>query len=374
MRHLVNTLLLSAGVLACLATKPVTAATAAIAAGDRPPTPPASGAKVLATVQGAEVTEAEVERAAAGALRPLQDKMRQVLDATLRTLVDNRVLDLESSRQGITREQLVAREVDAKAGVPTEAEVDAWFEQHRAQQAGKSREEAAPQIRQTLAQRRRQEAREALLVRLRTQYQVRNLLAEELAAAEEQAARTRRAELERPGFPAQGSPTSAVKIVLFSDFECPFCSRLEPTLHEIEKSYGDRVQLIFRQFPLPFHAHARLAAAASLCAADQGKFWEMHDLLFADQKKLDRPALDDRAAKLGLDGAAFARCLDQGRHDAEIQSDIAAGGSAGVTGTPTMIVNGHLLAGAVSYDDAARLVERELAAARAGAAARSGGR
>jgi protein-disulfide isomerase len=332
---------------------------------------PGSGAKIVATIQGSAVGEAELEQAAAAALRPLQKKMQQVLATALKNLIDTRLLDLESARLGITQQQLLAREVDAKATPPTDAEVAAEFEQHRAQ-AGASLEQAAPQIRRALTERRRQEALQALLAGLRARYQVQDLLAEEIAASEAVEARALRAELEKPGFPAKGPAAAPVKIVLFSDFECPFCSRVEPTLRELEKSYGDRLQLVFRQFPLPMHAHARKAAEASLCAADQGKFWEMHDLLFADQKNLELAALDARAAKLGLDGAAFDSCLDSGRHAAEIQADIAAGGRAGVAGTPTLFVNGHLVTGAMTYADAAKLVERELAAASgaAGAAAR----
>src|SRR4029078_9380855 len=118
------------------------------------------------------------------------------------------------------------------------------------------------------------------------------------------------AEIAKSDAPAFGPDASPVTIVEFSDFQCPFCSRAASVVTQLKGKYGDKVHFVFRQFPLSFHKQAHLAAEASLAAHAQGKFWEYHDKLFADQTKLDRPALEATAKSVGLDVNAFKKALD----------------------------------------------------------------
>jgi protein-disulfide isomerase len=168
--------------------------------------------------------------------------------------------------------------------------------------------------------------------------------------------------MDAEGFPAKGPAEAAVTIVEFSDFQCPYCSRVLPTLDRIQQSYGDKVRLVFRQFPLrSIHPQAQKAAEASLCAHDQQKFWEMHDAMFGDAKQLGIDQLKAKAASLGLDTEAFNECLDSSRHAEQVQGDVVAGSQAGVTGTPAMFVNGRFLSGAQPYEAIAKLIDEELA-------------
>jgi len=170
-----------------------------------------------------------------------------------------------------------------------------------------------------------------------------------------------RTEIATAGFPARGPATAPVTIVEFSDFECPFCARLFPTLQIVEKIYLDRVRIVYRQFPLRrIHPLAQKAAEASLCAGEQGRFWEMHDSLFGDQEHLTVDALKARAVALKLDTAAFNACLDSGKEAAAIDKDIEEGAKAGVTGTPAMFVNGRLLVGAQPFAAIQAIIEDEL--------------
>jgi protein-disulfide isomerase len=163
------------------------------------------------------------------------------------------------------------------------------------------------------------------------------------------------------GYPARGPATAPVTIVEFSDFECPFCGRLFPTLKAVEKIYLDRVRIVYRQFPLRrIHPLAQKAAEASLCANEQGRFWEMHDSLFGDQEHLTVDALKARAAELKLNTATFNACLDSGKQAAAIDKDIADGAKAGVTGTPAMFINGRMLVGAQPFAAIAAVIEDEL--------------
>ena len=173
-----------------------------------------------------------------------------------------------------------------------------------------------------------------------------------------------RVEVESEGYPAQGPADAPVTIVEFSDFECPFCSRVVPTLERVKEEYGDKVRLVFRHFPLSMHPNAPKAAEASMCAHDQGKFWQMHDLMFEEQKQLSVVDLKSKAERLELDTEQFNQCLDSDKYADEVQQDMQAGQQAGVTGTPAMFVNGRLVSGAVPFEQIAPVIDSELARAK----------
>jgi protein-disulfide isomerase len=182
-----------------------------------------------------------------------------------------------------------------------------------------------------------------------------------LAIAATAAQAPQRLEIATAGYPARGPATAPVTIVEFSDFECPFCGRLFPTLQAVEKIYLDRVRIVYRQFPLRrIHPLAQKAAEASLCAAEQGHFWEMHDSLFGDQEHLTVDDLKARAVALKLDTATFNTCLDSGKKVAAIDQDIAEGAKVGVSGTPTMFINGRMMVGAQPYAAIQAVIEDEL--------------
>jgi protein-disulfide isomerase len=171
-----------------------------------------------------------------------------------------------------------------------------------------------------------------------------------------------RVEVAADGFPSKGPANAPVTIVEFSDFECPFCSRVVPTLDQVHEKYGEKVRLVFRQFPLhSIHPNAQKAAEASLCAHDQGKFWEMHDLMFEEQKQLTVAQLKEKARRLELDGGRFDQCLDSDRHADAVRQDLRDGMVVGVTGTPAMFVNGRFISGAVPFEQLAQIVDEELA-------------
>ncbi len=166
----------------------------------------------------------------------------------------------------------------------------------------------------------------------------------------------------RPDDPSIGSPSAPVTIVLFSDFQCPYCGRLEPTLRQVEQAYGDKVRIVWKHKPLPFHPNALPAALAAEAAREQGKFWQMHDRMFAAQQELSPAAYDRWAGELGLDLRRFDAAIAAGRGKGRIEADEAQAARLGVDGTPTMIVNGELLVGAVPFETVKGVVDRKLAA------------
>ncbi len=149
--------------------------------------------------------------------------------------------------------------------------------------------------------------------------------------------------------PSKGPANAKVTIVTYTDFECPFCSRFATNLDEAIKGNPD-VRIVLKQFPLPFHKNADLAAQASLAAHAQGKFWEMHDKIFANAKALTRADLEGYATETGLNMAKFKEALDKGTYAQQVKDETAEGQKIGVQGTPSWFVNGVFQSGALPPD------------------------
>lgn len=143
-----------------------------------------------------------------------------------------------------------------------------------------------------------------------------------------------------------GNASSSVDFVEFSDFQCPACKAAEPTVKSLIEQYGDRVKFVYKHFPLTnIHPNAQKAAEASECAADQGKFWEFHDILFEKQDALGVGSLKKYAADFGLDAEAFNACLDSGAMAQRVRKDLDEAKSKALRGTPSFLVNGKLVTG-----------------------------
>jgi protein-disulfide isomerase len=161
--------------------------------------------------------------------------------------------------------------------------------------------------------------------------------------------------------PFLGPADAPVTIVEFSDFHCPYCKRVLPSLTEVRSRYGDKVKLVFRDFPLDrLHPQARRAAEAARCAHDQNRFWSYHDLLFANAPQASPEQLKAYAEQVGLDVQTFERCLTGGKHAAGVQRDLDEGVRLGVSGTPAFFVNGRPLSGAQPAERFSRVVDDEL--------------
>lgn len=159
--------------------------------------------------------------------------------------------------------------------------------------------------------------------------------------------------------PSRGSKGAKVVIVEFADFECPYCARAHETVQAILKSYGDKVRLVFRHYPLSNHLKAPKAAEAAVCADEQGKFWELHDSLF-DSQELDETSLSMQALRLGLDDQKFQSCMESGRGAGVVKRDMAVGNQLGVSGTPAFFINGLMLSGAQPEKAFRKLIDGEL--------------
>jgi len=315
--------------------------------------------KRLAVVNGETITEKQVQTEAAAELDRLEAKRLQfesglvrdkqtVLENQLNQMIEDRVLTAEAKKRGTTTDKLVEDEVDKKVAVPADEAILKFYNDNKARING-SFADTARDIRDYLMDRERDKAFTAFIDGLKKDYKVTSYI------------EPARVTVATAGFPSKGPANAAVTIVEFSDFECPYCGGFYPTLKEIEKNYKDRIRIVYRQFPLTsIHPRALKAAEASLCANDQGQFWQMHDAMFTDQKNLEVSDLKDKAAKLTLNTGTFNACLDSSKYASIIKNEILEGAKLGVNGTPSMFINGRFLSGDQPYDDLAKVIDDEL--------------
>jgi protein-disulfide isomerase len=310
---------------------------------------------VVARVGGSPITLEEVDR------RALQEpatsfgsaKLVQALymarRATIEEIVANRLMDAEAKSRGIDRPTLVEREIASKAPAPSETEIMAWYQANPARVNGASIDQVRTPIRNLLIEERMDVARATLVETLKAKTTVDILL------------EPPRVEVADGGRPARGSANAPVEIIEFSDFQCPFCQRANPTVEQVLKTYGDRIKFVYRHYPLPNHPNARPSAEASACAQVQGKFWEYHDRLFANPTRLADADLKAHAAAIGLDTAKFDTCFDNRQQKPGVDKDIADGEAVGVTGTPAFFINGRAVEGAQPFESFKRVIDEELA-------------
>ena len=305
--------------------------------------------QVIAVVGDLEITESEVEASVAAELLKVERERRDILERGLGQLVDEKLIGLEAAKRNMSVEALLEAEIASKITEPTDQEIDAFYEQRKGQ-IRQPKEEVVDRIREYLRQQRGLEAHGVYVADLRDSYGYTSYL------------EPFRMPVEDRGFPSKGPESAPVTIVEFSDFECPFCSRVNPTLDQVVDRYGDKVRLVFRQFPLSrIHPNAQKAAEASLCADEQEKFWEMHDLMFRDQRNLGLASLKEMAATAGMEMNAFNECLDSDRFADAVATDLEQGGQLGVTGTPALFINGRFLSGAQPFEEFSKIIDAELA-------------
>lgn len=264
-----------------------------------------------------------------------------LLERTLEGIVRDRLIQASAEGAGLEVADWRSGEMERLEAGVTDEDVDAFFVENEGRIRG-GREELEPQVRTYLAQERFVDA-------LEDGHEIEYLL------------EPYRLEVDPAEGPARGAAAAPVTIVEWSDFECPYCKSVLPTLERILEEYPEQVRLVFRHFPLhAIHPNAQAAAEAGVCAQDLGAFWELHDLMFEEQDTLTVDDLKDKAERTGLDAEAFTACLEREGTASRVDADRRAGIEVGVNGTPALFVNGRPLAGAVAYDQLAEVVEDEL--------------
>jgi protein-disulfide isomerase/CRISPR/Cas system CSM-associated protein Csm2 small subunit len=301
-----------------------------IAAEATPPASEAERARVLASVNGREITSADVEES----LRPLvygvQEQVYRLRAQEVELKVNDLLLNQEARRRGVTPKALLEAEVFSKVQAVTEADARKFYDENKARIEGDFAQRRE-QIIQYLREAAEQKTLTDFAARLRAGAQVRTFLSAPAAPVYK---------IATDGQPSKGNPAAAVTVVEFTDYQCPSCAAAQPALERIAAEYGDRVRLVVRDYPLSQHADAHKAAEAAEAAREQGKYWEYVTLLYQNQSALQADKLKEYASRVGLDRAKFDAALDSGRFADSVRRDLRDGERAGVNGTPCVFVNG----------------------------------
>jgi protein-disulfide isomerase len=293
----------------------------------------ADSSPVVATVGSHQITQQEVDAKLQSQLAAWQSRLYQLRKQAIESIADDYLLQQAAKKANLSVDEYLKR-ADAKAAPHvTEADARQYYEQHK-EQIRQPFEKIKEPLIAALERQEVQGRREALLNKLRAEQKVKILI------------EPPRVEVASAGHPAWGKDNAPVTIVEFGDFQCPFCLRAESILKQIRTKYGDKIRLVYMDFPLGMHAHAFDAAEAGRCAGEQNKFWQYHDAVFADQAKLSATDLKATAARVGLNSAQFNSCFDHSKYQSEIHKDLNEGMKLGVTGTPTFFINGRELVGA----------------------------
>jgi protein-disulfide isomerase len=306
----------------------------------------------LAEVDGVAITSEEVEKTLASQLSKLEEQIYNLKRQRVDALINEKLLAKEAAKRGISVPALLDAEVTSKVGLVTEQEIEKFYQENRTQLKGEETN-LREQLRGHLQNQKLATKREEFLKSLRAQAKV---------VVNLKPPPVLRVEVSVDGAPFKGPAKAPVTIVEFSDFHCPFCRRVIPTLAQLEAKYGEKIKLVFRDFPIEsLHPGATKAHEAARCANEQNKFWAYHDKLFAAPPKNSPETFKELAKEIGLNANAFETCLNSGKFQAAIKEDIAEGSRIGVSGTPAFFINGRLLSGAQPLEAFARLIDDELA-------------
>jgi protein-disulfide isomerase len=313
-------------------------------------TPTPAPSATLAVLDGQPITAADIEPIGGANLTNARLQWYNAQRGAVEEAITRRLLEKEAKARNISLAELTKVEIESKVQPVGPEEQKAFYDANKARYFANIPEpEALKQIEMGLGQQRMQQRRAEYAQTLRAKANVKMVLdpPRTVVSADDD--------------PAKGPADAPVTIITFSDFQCPYCSRVNPTLARIKDRYGDSIRVVFRDFPiLQIHPQAAKAAEAGACANEQGKFWPMHDLMFANQQKLDVASLKQHAATLGLDAAGFEKCLDGGKYADEWKKDSADAEKAGVQSTPAFFVNGRPVVGAVPYEQFAEVINEEL--------------
>lgn len=309
---------------------------------------------VVATMGETSITLAQVDEVAmqqqarSFAGLTLEQAIYEARRAVIDEIVVRTLIEAEAKAQGIEGPALAEREIAAKVVRPTEAEVADWYQANPQRVQGASIDQVRDAIVELLLEERTYRAEQAYVTTLKAKTPVRITL------------EPPRVEVADGGRPARGPADAPVTIIEFSDFQCPYCLQAKATIDRVLASYGDRIRFVYRHLPLPNHPDAIPSAEASMCAAEQDRFWPFHDHLFANQTELSADALKRHAATLGLDTTAFNACYDSRKYQSQVEEDMAAAQELGISGTPAFFINGRPLGGAQPYEAFERIIEDEL--------------
>ncbi len=318
-----------------------------------PPATKAPEPSVVATVGGTTISKRDLEGPLSTRIYKLNSQIYMMKKERLDYLVNARLIELDAHEKGLSPE-IMTYKVMVEGIEVSDEEVEVYYRAKADEFSGwrGTPEELKKRIREYLMDRKTAERVDAYTQPLREKYPVSVFLtAPPLPVTS----------VSEGDSPALGPADAPVTVVEYSDYQCPACRKAHDVVEKIREEYTGRVRWIYKNYPLERHRESRFMAQAAHCADEQGKFWEFQDMLFRSGKKSDAAAMKKFGGLLGLDARAFDECVDTARYQALVEKDKREGKEAGVSSTPTFIINGQISPGYLKYEAFKDLIEKELA-------------
>ncbi len=312
--------------------------------------PSAEGGSVLARVGGEPVTEEEVRKVAGAKLAQAERELYDARKEGIDEIVDGRLLDAEAKKQGVSKADLLKKSVYDKIKI-ADNEIEKFYNENKGRMGGKKLDEVKGNIRGMLYRERQQKLYGSFVGGLRKKAKVEILIT------------APKVEIDEGDFPAQGPKDAPVRVIEFTDFQCPFCGKARPTVNQVMSEYKGKVRYVLRDFPLSFHKDAVKAHEAGHCADEQGKYWDYTKKIWDNQKAIGMDDLKKYAGEVKLNASKFNECLDSGKYGDKVRQSQQYGESVGVSGTPAFFVNGRMISGARPFASFKEIIDDELESA-----------
>lgn len=299
------------------------------------------------------ITDEELRTAVGSRLRDLEQEIYRAKRQKLDQMIVEILLQKEAAQRGMTLDQFVNGEVFSKGGEVGDADIDRYIQENQARinEWKGSAEELRKQIRAYLEKQKHVDSLVQFARSLKPKYGVEIYLQEPESAT---------AKVSTEGSPSIGPKDAPVTVFEFSDYQCPACRQGHDTVRKVREIYSGQVRWIFKNYPLKMHSNAGPAAEAALCAADQNKFWDYQDGLYASKDELTAEKLQQLAVDLGLAPAPFKQCFETGKYKAKVEQDVEDARKAGVDRTPTFIINGKFTTGAPPLEQFSIIIGDEI--------------
>lgn len=312
-----------------------------------PSVPQAGASSVLATLNGQDITEEDVKKAAGPKLQQVEMDLYDARKDTIDQIIDDRLIEEAAKKEGAEKADFLKKNVFDKIKIE-DKDIEKFYNENKAQMQGKSLDEVKGNIRGYLYREKHQKVYEDLVSGLRKKADVAVLI------------KAPKVEIEEGDNPGIGPKDAPIKIVEFTDYQCPFCGKARPAVNQVMTEYKGKVRYVLRDFPLSFHKDATKAHEAARCAGEQDKYWDMNKKLFDNQSAIKVEDLKKYAEELKLKMDKFNECLESGKYTESVRKNQEYGEKVGVSGTPAFFINGRMLSGARPFSSFKEIIDDEL--------------
>jgi len=304
--------------------------------------------EVLATVNGQDITEAQVVNEIKPNLKKIESELFKMKESALNAMISDKLIEQAAAKENKSTEAYLDDYFNKNVKAPTDEEIKRYYEFRKKQMGDKKFDDVKGQIADFLKANQERSLERRLLSKLRKDANIKIMM------------EPPRVDIKIGDSPTMGPKGAPITIIEFTDYQCPFCGRVRDTVAKILEEYPDEVIYSLKDFPLNFHKKAPKAHAAAHCAADQDKYWDMSKQLFNNQRALNESDLKKYAKKIGLNMKEFNKCLADEKYADKVSKGLKEGQRSGVTGTPAFFVNGILVSGARPFPYFEEIIEAEL--------------